>query len=368
MAGGAAPSLRPDGHDSPDAASILDALPAPVFVVDAKGRIAFVNGAAEQFFNIGASHLIGVALSVQVAPDGALCVLVARARASGATLIEHEMTIEGPRLGRHVAGVRAGPLVVAPGCVSVALFERVMASGVDLQTSRREAARPVAAMAAVLAHEVKNPLSGIRGAAQLLESGLAGADKDLARLICREVDRIAALVDRMGVFSEAPPMQREAVNLHQAIDHVRRIAETGFARDCRFVEGYDPSLPLAYGNRDAVVQIVLNLVKNAAEAAPRGVIRLTTTFRPGVRLAGAGGGAFLPLALSVEDNGPGIAEAVSGRLFEPFATTKADGRGLGLALAAKLMEELGGMIEHTSAPGRTVFTLRLPMAETEPRL
>ena len=220
------------------------------------------------------------------------------------------------------------------------------------------------AMAAMLAHEVKNPLSGIRGAAQLLEQDTDAAGRQLTRLICDETDRIVALVDRMEAFSDYRPFDRDAVNIHEVLGRVRQLAQTGFARHIRFVEAYDPSLPPVHGNRDLLVQVFLNIVKNAAEAATsgEGEIVLTSAYRHGLRLAGPGGEGrrHLPLMVAVADNGAGIPEDVQPSLFDPFVTTKRNGTGLGRALVAKVIGDHGGVIEFDSRPGRTVFRVFLP--------
>jgi two-component system nitrogen regulation sensor histidine kinase GlnL len=218
-------------------------------------------------------------------------------------------------------------------------------------------------MAAMLAHEVKNPLSGIRGAAQLLEQNASEDDRELCVLIQEETDRIRNLVERMDMFSERP-IDLAGVNIHEVLDHVRRIALTGFAAHLRIVQDYDPSLPPVWGNRDQLVQILLNLVKNAAEAVdPReGEIHLVTAYHHGVRIAvpGSSERVHLPLQVLVRDNGSGIAEEIRATLFEPFVTTKRGGQGLGLALVAKLVTDQGGLIECDSRPGRTTFRLSLP--------
>jgi two-component system nitrogen regulation sensor histidine kinase GlnL len=244
-----------------------------------------------------------------------------------------------------------------------------MAQMIERQLTHRAAARSVSGLAAVMAHEIKNPLSGIRGAAQLLEPGLKEEDRALAQLICTETDRIRNLVDRMEVFGDERPLGTEPVNIHQVLDHVKRLAETGFLGDARISVEFDPSLPPVPGNRDKLIQAFLNLVKNAAEAIAEGReggrIVLRTAFRPGMRLGlpGTGARVSLPLMIEVEDNGPGVADALKPHLFDPFVTTKRSGTGLGLALVAKIIGDHGGVIECESVPKHTVFRVLLPLQD-----
>ncbi len=219
----------------------------------------------------------------------------------------------------------------------------------------------------MLAHEIKNPLSGIRGAAQLLDSVVGDQDRMLTQLIRDETDRIVKLVDRFEMFSEGRAPQQEPFNIHAVLDHVRNLARSGFARHIRILEEYDPSLPPVLGNRDQMIQVMINLVKNAAEAigsdAQDGEIQLSTAYRPGVRMAipGSADRVRLPLEVCVRDNGPGVPEDIRQHLFDPFVTTKASGNGLGLALVAKVVGEHGGIVECDSTPKRTVFRLLLPL-------
>lgn len=359
-----------EAPESLGAETVLNALPGAVVVVRADGTLAYVNAAAEQLFDAGRAWLLTRALSELLPGDSPIFGLIEQVRRSGHTISEYDLTLATPRIGTHQVSAGATSLSEDSAMVVVTLQEHSIARRIDDQLVHRNAARSVTAMAALLAHEVKNPLSGIRGAAQLLEQSVEEDERELTRLICDEADRIVALVDRMEVFSDDRPLKREPVNIHEALEHVRRIAQNGFARHVRFVERYDPSLPPVYGRRDLLVQALLNLVKNAAEAvsADDAEIVLSTGYRQGVRLTGPSGDRLeLPLVIAVGDNGPGIPEDLRTHLFDPFVTGKAGGTGLGLALVAKIVGDHGGVIEFDSEPRGTVFRLMLPMVPKELR-
>jgi two-component system nitrogen regulation sensor histidine kinase GlnL len=355
--------------DGCDPGAVLNALPAPVIVVDEGDRIAFVNLAAEQFFDSGASTLLGRALTVLLPDDSTVTALVRQARGESRSISESAVTIDALRAGLRHVSVEVAPLGESAGSIVISLHERAIARKLDRQFGHRKAARSLSAMAALLAHEVKNPLSGIRGAAQLLEQTAVEEDRAMTRLICEETDRIVALVDRMNLFADEGPMVRGAVNIHEVLDRVAAVAAAGFAQGLAIVKNYDPSLPPVDGHRDLLVQALLNLVKNAAEVVPpgHGRIELRTRYRQGVRLAVPGGGARvdLPLEVSVLDNGPGVSADMAARLFEPFVSSKSNGRGLGLSLVAKVVGDHGGVVEFDSEPGSTVFRLMLPAAQSE---
>jgi two-component system nitrogen regulation sensor histidine kinase GlnL len=363
------------GPRPPDTGAVLSALPVPVVVVDHENRFRLVNHAAEQFLGISASHLAQMRLLDLVPADSPLFMLIEQVRQTEASVANHDLTLESPRLSKRGITVSGSPLPEEPGAVVLVLRDASAALALDRQLAFRGAARTVTGMAAVLAHEVKNPLSGIRGAAQLLEASVVDSDRELTVLIRDEADRIRALVDRMEAFSEKP-ITRTAVNIHRVLEHVRRLAQTGFAENVRFQENYDPSLPSVWGNRDQLVQVVLNLVKNAAEAmTPPGAtsgtaqstaypeIVLSTGFQHGMRIAvpGTSERVNLPLYVAIRDNGPGISEDIRPHLFEAFVTSKPSGSGLGLSLVAKIVGDHGGLIEVDSRPGRTEFRLHLPV-------
>ncbi|MFW6076165.1 MAG: two-component system sensor histidine kinase NtrB [Hyphomicrobiales bacterium] len=351
------------------ASAILEALPNPLLTLGPDDSIGFANSAAENFFQASVASLKRLGLDEIIPFASPLRRLIAQVRESQATVNEYGVQIATPRTG----GERAVDLQLAslnehPGTVILLVQQRSIALKLDRQLTHRGAARAVTGLASMLAHEIKNPLSGIRGAAQLVEPALESEDdRALARLIRVEADRIRDLVDQMEVFSDERPLKREPVNIHSVLDHVRTLGRSGFARDLVIRDEYDPSLPAVLGHRDQLTQVFINLVKNAAEAignsGKTGEIVLTTAYRPGIKMSvpGERERVSLPLEVAVHDSGPGVPDDMAAHIFDPFVTSKSGGRGLGLALVAKIVRDHGGIVECDTGRRYTSFRVLLPL-------
>ena len=350
---------------------VLDALPDPLVVLDGQDRVCMVNTAAEDFFQAGAQILLRHGLADLVPFSSPVLQSVRQVRETSSVVNEYAVGMGTPRLGgERIVDLQTAPLGENPGYVILVLLRRSVAQKLGDQLSHQGAARSVSGMAAMLAHEIKNPLSGIRGAAQLLEPNVSDADRTLTRLICDETDRIHKLVDQMEIFSDERPLERKPVNIHVVLDRVKKLVLAGSGGDVNIREEYDPSLPFVSGNSDLLLQVFLNLAKNAIDALQGtgrdqggGELVFTTAFRPGIKLqvAGTMERVSLPLEICVIDNGPGIGDDLLPHIFEPFVTSKPQGRGLGLALVAKAVRDHGGTIECKTGRRGTTFRVLLPM-------
>ncbi|MBP8930800.1 MAG: PAS domain-containing sensor histidine kinase [Paracoccus sp.] len=355
------------------------ALPLPAVILDSQGRIAALNDLAEAFLNISARSSVGLAIEgaemakrLRVVPS--LGAILDRVREGHEAQTRAGVRFEiGDRSGGHsdrYATLHAGPAPSPAGGTVILIAPQEGGGRLGRGQAARSAARAAIGMSEMLAHEIKNPLAGIRGAAQLIGMNLRPEDKDLAELIVAESRRIVELLDQVERFGDTSAPRLAAVNIHDVLERVRRSADVGFGKGLDILPDYDPSLPPALIDADQLVQVCLNLVKNAAEAIHRagrrtGTIRIHTFYDGALRLAPSEAepqGRSLPLQIEIEDDGPGIPDSLVAEVFEPFVSGRENGTGLGLALVSKIIADHGAWIALESRPGRTVFRLSLPKA------
>ncbi|NNU80638.1 hypothetical protein HMH01_09340 [Halovulum dunhuangense] len=343
---------------------IWSAVPYPALLLDPNDNILSCNGAAESQFSTSLRQMAGKPLAAFIGGSSPILEGVSQTRRGVASVVQYDVDLSWQDKHARSYTIHASQVQDRSGNVLLLLHPTGIATQMDRTLAHRSAARSVTGMAAMLAHEIRNPLAGISGAAQLLAMSLDEEDQELTRLIQEETDRIGKLVERVEEFGDLRPTLRKPVNIHDVLDRAKRAAEAGFGRHLRFVETYDPSLPFTAGDPDQLMQVFQNLLKNAAEACPQvgGIVRVRTGYQPGVKLSLPGRKAEgLPLLISIIDNGSGIPETLIRDIFDPFVSSKANGTGLGLSLVSKVLSDHGGVIEVDSQPGRTEFRVRLPV-------
>lgn len=352
------------------AGAMLEAVPVPALAVTAAGGVCFANPAAQDLLMRSEAALQRSGLARALNPDSPLLDLIRRAWGEGTAVTARDLELAGPAFGPVRADIIAAPSEEGG---FVALMIRTRGPGRDFSEREHDTAgaRSMAAMGQTLAHEVKNPLAGIRGAAQLLLLDVGPEQAELARLIIDETDRVRRLIDRMESFGAGAPAAFQPVNVHTLLERVAALAETGFAGGVAVRRQFDPSLPEISADPDQLTQVFLNLAKNAAEAATvradDALVVVSSAWRHGQRVRTADGTVRdLPVEIAFTDNGKGIPPDLRGCLFEPFVTSKAAGSGLGLPLVQKIVTAHGGTVDFESQPGRTVFRVRLPHVHAAP--
>jgi len=347
---------------------IWASLPVPAFLIDRDGRIFETNPAAEQFLNASDKSLKGQPAFDRLHIDAPMDEAMARARANQSPLFINDVDVTTGEKPPVQCNIQIAPMNDNPDIIMLLISPREIADRLGRATAVKSAARSAIGMAEMLAHEIKNPLAGISGAAQLIAMNLNAEDREFADLIVEETRRIVKLLEQVEQFGNLRPPDRRAVNIHDALDRARKSAMVGFAAGMVIVEDYDPSLPATFADPDQLMQVFLNLIKNASEAAGTrgGTIRLRSFYDLSLRLRHKdGSGNPLPLQVEIIDDGPGIKPEIAGAIFEPFVSGRENGTGLGLALVSKIISDHGGWIAVDSVPGRTVFRVSLPVASRE---
>jgi len=364
-------NAHPLGQKIVDEASIWSSLPAPAIVIDEEENIVDMNPAAEGFMNNSAKWLRGQPIWDRLAVDAPMEKSLARARANGTPLFVNDVDVGTGSRAPLVCNLQIAPVQGFDGYMILLISPRELAGRINQSQSVKSAAKSAIGMAEMLAHEIKNPLAGITGAAQLLSMNLTSEDQELTDLIVEETRRIVKLLGQVEQFGNLSEPERTPVNLHDLLDRARRSALLGFGAHMKIIEDYDPSLPLAVGDGDQLLQVFMNLIKNASEAADAkagGTIRLRTYYEHSYSLRRADGtGQSLPLQVEVIDDGPGLPPEIRGDVFDPFVSGRENGTGLGLALVSKIISDHDGWVSVDSVPGKTRFRLSLPQAPKLPK-
>ncbi|WP_102107179.1 two-component system sensor histidine kinase NtrB [Oceaniglobus roseus] len=350
--------------------SLWTSLPLPALLLDPGDMISEINPAAEQFLNASARSMRGAPVFDRLAIDAPLEEAFTRVRRDQGALFINNVDVGTGQRPPVQCNVQIGPMIGMPGFVLVLLEPRQIADRLGRAYQVQTSARSAIGMAEMLAHEIKNPLAGITGAAQLLSMGLSGEDLELTDLIVMESRRIVALLDQVEQFGNLRPPLKKAINIHDLLDRARKTAMVGFAGHMRMTEEYDPSLPPTFVDADQLLQVFLNLLRNATGAAgpEGGTITLRTFYDLSLRLRRKDGGdGALPLQVEIIDDGPGLPPEIAADIFEPFVSGRENGTGLGLALVSKIISEHNGWISVDSVPGHTVFRLSLPVAPKDAR-
>lgn len=351
----------------PAAGTIWNSLPTPTILIDAQDRIDAINPAAEAFLNLSAKSLRGHPIAERLAISAPLEEIFERARRNRAALFINDVEVTTGQKAPAQCNLQAAPVGDEPDRVLLVIESRELLDRLGRARMVKSTARSAIGMAEMLAHEIKNPLAGIAGAAQLLSMNLSGENIELTDLIVEETRRVVKLLERVEQFGNARPPERKLVNIHDVLERARKSAMVGFGAHMTITEAYDPSLPLTLGDADQLTQVFLNILKNASEVSEtNGNIEIHTFYEHGLRLRRAdGSGQPLPLQIEIIDDGPGIPPEIADAIFEPFVSGRENGTGLGLALVSRIIADHDGWIGLDPVPGKTRFRISLPVAPKE---
>ena len=351
------------------AIDVLNTLSNAILVLNIEASsewpIIFVNSEAEKFTNQSRTTLLKSTFQSLFRDCKNLKTYVEKVISNSIATYETDFKLEGPKFKNKQVNLQIFPFGTQNKSILIVFSSNMLSSQLDQSINNKTPSKSVAVMSTVLAHEVKTPLSGIRGAAQLLEQNSTTEDKVLTNLICNECDRITNLIDEMEVFSNPKIINFQPQNIHEILSHVITLTNAGVGSDVNINFKPDPSLPSIPGNKDQLIQIFLNIIKNSIEAfqGPNGEIEITTAYRHGIRIHLADENKIIetPIEILIKDNGPGIDENLISHIFDPFVTLKTGGTGLGLALVQKFVGDHGGFVECRNEPTGATFKVLFPV-------
>ena len=337
-------------------------IPLPSIVLNEDDIVVEVNPPGEGFLNASSKSLKNRSIWELINIGASLEESYKKVKKFNSPLFVTDVKVGANGREPIPCNIQIAPIIGHDGSTILLIAPREIAGRISQSKSVKAAAKSAIGMAEMLAHEIKNPLAGITGAAQLLSMGLSTADLEITDLIVAETRRILTLLEQVEQFGNLKPIAPKPLNIHDVIDRARRSAQLGFSAHINFKEEYDPSLPLVYGDPDQLLQVFLNLIKNASEAQPNnGNIKLRTYFEHSFKLRRAdGSGHSMPIQVEVVDNGSGVSEDIRDEIFDPFVSGRNNGTGLGLALTSKIISDHNGLISLDSKPGNTVFRISLP--------
>lgn len=346
--------------------AVWGTLPFPVFIIAEDATVLRGNSAAEQIIQTSEKQMMGQELGKYYGKNSVVLETINQAQKHRSSITRYGVELSTAERATLTCDLMVNFLDFDQNIILLIIQPTGVAQKMSRSITHRTAARSVTAMASMLAHEIRNPLAGISGAAQLLAMNADAEDEKLADMIAQESKRIGTLVDRFEHFSDSRPARRLAFNIHDILDRAIRSAQAGYGENVKFTKEYDPSLPDASGDADQLLQVFQNLIKNACEAVDksRGSIRIKSSYKSGVKFSVTGDKVeTLPLQVEISDNGRGIPENMIAEVFEPFVSSKANGSGLGLSLVSKIVTSHGGLVEVNSNSHGTSFVIRLPISK-----
>ena len=348
--------------------NLWNSFPHPCFVIYKNLEIIDLNSEAETFFMASKKRLIGNKITDFVEKGSLLLKVIDQINLKQAPVVIYDINMYWGKKEFGKFNIYSSPLDDSPDHTLIVVNLNPTKDRIDKKLIHQNAARSVSGLSAMLAHEIRNPLAGISGAAQLLEQNVDKEDLKFTKLIQSECKRLGNLVSKFEIFGDLGPLVKSNINIHDVIEKTKDLAKAGFASHVRFLEDYDPSLPEIKGNFDQLTQVFLNLLKNSSEAVSEngGFIKIKTSYQSGIKILSVNNRMEdLPLSISIIDNGKGISEDLVDKIFEPFVGTKAGGSGLGLSLVSKIIADHGGTIECNSIDNKTYFNLNLPTTDSD---